>query len=235
MLRACERAGLAVRCLLALLFISLLGCSSSGVKPGESSAPQDHKILFVYRDWHTSIVLSTSVYRRYSKLAAQSSLLQEALGDYDYIRIGWGDGTYFTGKSKTLGAATKALFASDFSALQLIGYTHSSLGSIPPETIAPLLISAEGMAALVAYIDESFLLTEAQLLTPLPAYVEDAGVFFQSRQDYGLFSNCNTWSGRALQAAGVPIRSRLHLTAQSVFEQVQKVSQQQALATSSAK
>jgi hypothetical protein len=119
MRRGCARVGVARRCLLALLFLNLLGCSSTAVKPVAPSVQLEHKILFVYRDWHTSIILSTQAYRRYSKLLPQSELLQQALGSYDYIRIGWGDGTYFTGKSKTLGAATKALFASDFSALQL--------------------------------------------------------------------------------------------------------------------
>jgi len=167
---------------------------------------------------------------RYSKLAPQSSSLQATLSGQRYIRVGWGDGIYFTGKSKTLGAATKALFASEYSALQLIGYKTSPYLSIPKETIAPLMITEAAMGALVAYIDQSFLVNEQDELILLPAYVTDAGQFFKATQSYGLFSNCNTWSGRALQAAGIPIHSRLHLTAQSVFEQVQKVSQRQVAA-----
>lgn len=211
-----------------LTLAALVGCSSTPAKKTIPLAQLEHRIFFVYRDWHTSLVLSTQAYMHYSALAAHSKLLPAALADYKYIRIGWGDGIYFTGRSKTFGAATKALFASDFSALQLMGYKDQNLAGVPPATQTALLITDQGMRNLVAYIDQSFLLDEQAELMPLPAYVENAGVFFKSTQRYGLLSNCNTWSGRALQAAQIPIGSRLRLTAQSVFEQAQVISRVQA-------
>jgi uncharacterized protein (TIGR02117 family) len=225
-------AGKSLTALVCVLvaFAALIGCSATPAKKTIPLTQLEHRIFFVYRDWHTSVVISTQAYLRNSALAPHSKLLPAALADFNYIRIGWGDGTYFTGKSKTLGAATKALFASDFSALQLIGYKDQTLVGVPPATFTSLLITDKGMRNLVAYIDQSFLLDEQAELIPLPAYVENAGVFFKSIQRYGLLSNCNTWSGRALQAAQIPIRSRLHLTAKSVFEQAQQVSKLQIAA-----
>ncbi|MGV3590311.1 MAG: DUF2459 domain-containing protein, partial [Gammaproteobacteria bacterium] len=57
----------------------------------------------------------------------------------------------------------------------------------------------------------------------LRAYVDNSGVFFEASQRYGLFNNCNTWSGDALRAAGLPIRGAFNLTAKSVFEQARQI------------
>lgn len=184
-------------------------------------ANTEHRIYFIYREWHTSILIDANTVARHSRY-----LQQEAAGQR-YIRIGWGDGNYFTGKSKTLGSATKALIASSHSALQVIAYAQSPFASIPPETRVPIALPDKGMRKLIRYLDNSFALDESGQVVPLQAYVTDAGNFYRARGHYSLFSNCNTWSGRALQAAKLPVRSSLRLTAQSVFEQAKFISEYQ--------
>lgn len=185
------------------------------------TANAEHAIYFIYRDWHTSILLDAKTVAIHSR-----HLQQEAQGQR-YIRIGWGDGNYFTGKSKTFGSATKALIASSHSALQVITYSLPPFASIPMETRVPIVVTEKGMRKLIRYLDKSFALDEMGQVKPLQAYVDDAGHFYQASGHYSLFSNCNTWSGRALQAAGLPVRSSLQLTAQSVFEQAQYISRYQ--------
>lgn len=180
-----------------------------------------HTIYFIYREWHTSILLDAKT------VALHSRYLQQEAARQRYIRIGWGDGNYFTGKSKTFGSATKALIASSHSALQVIAYTQPPFASIPPETRVPITITDKGMHKLIRYLDKSFALDESGQIIPLPAYVSDVGNFYQASGHYSLFTNCNTWSGRALQAAKLPVRSSLQLTAQSVFEQARIISDYQ--------
>jgi uncharacterized protein (TIGR02117 family) len=182
------------------------------------TADTEHTIYFIYREWHTSILIDANT------VAMHSLYLQKEAASQRYVRIGWGDGNYFTGKSKSVGSATKALFASSHSALQVIAYTHSPFSSIPPETRVPIAITDKGMRKLIRYLDQSFALDELGQVIPLQAYVADAGNFYQASGHYSLFSNCNTWSGRALQAAGLPVSSSLQLTAQSVFEQAKYIS-----------
>jgi len=184
-------------------------------------ANTEHTIYFIYREWHTSILIDAKT------VALHSRYLQQEAANQRYIRIGWGDGNYFTGKSKTFGAATKALIASSHSALQVIAYVQSPFTSIPAETRVPIAISDKGMRKLIRYLDKSFALDESSQAIPLPAYVTDAGNFYQASGHYSLFSNCNTWSGRALQAAKLPVRSSLQLTATSVFEQAKYISDYQ--------
>lgn len=211
------------------LLLLQFACSSL---PDTNKIPTQNvsqQIHFIYREWHTSILLPADAVLAHSRF-----MKGEAWGK-KYIRVGWGDGDYFTGKSKSFGTATKALFISRFSALQVLAYSQEPFVDIPVETRVPLVITEEGLRQLINYIDDSFFLVQGQQgagqqRVPLQAYGEGVGYFYQARGRYGLFSNCNTWSGRALQAAGLPVRSRMQLTAQSVFEQAKVISDYQLLA-----
>lgn len=205
------------------LFIlcALAGCTAMPAKQKIPAAHVEHTIYFIYREWHTSILIDAKTVARHSRY-----LQQEAAGQR-YIRIGWGDGNYFTGKSKTFGSATKALIASSHSALQVITYAQPPFALIPAETRVPIAITDKGMRKLIRYLDSSFALNESGQVIPLQAYATDTGRFYKASGHYSLFSNCNTWSGRALQAANLPVRSSLQLTAQSVFEQAKYLSNYQ--------
>ena len=210
-----------MRLLLGIFILCVLaGCSSV---PAKQKIPvaSEHTIYFIYREWHTSLLIDAQT------LAAHSRYLKEDAAGQRYVRIGWGDGNYFTGKSKTFGSATKALIASSHSALQVIGYAQPPFASIPVETRVPIAISDKGMRKLIRYLDKSFELDASGQVIPLQAYVVDTGNFYQASGHYSLFSNCNTWSGRALQEAGLPVKSSLQLTAQSVFEQAKYISNYQ--------
>lgn len=208
-----------VCCFFAVL---LSGCSTlpDAEKIPAANTNASQRIYFIYREWHTSILLPAEAVRVHSRY-----MKEEAIGQ-QFIRVGWGDGDYFTGKSKSIGSATRALFVSQYSALQVLPYSQNPFNEIPKETWVPLAVTEEGLRGLIRYIDDSFELTGTQL-KPLPAYGEGVGHFYQARGHYGLFSNCNTWSGRALRAAGLPVRSRMQLTAKSVFEQAKAISNYQ--------
>lgn len=202
--------------------------SSCASRPVATKVPlQDapHIIYLVYRHWHTSIVLDAK------QLARRSPLLAPYMRGEDFARIGWGDGDYFTGQSKTWGTAGKALVVSRYSALQLLTYTAQGLQEIPADTLVPLAITEQGLRDLIKTIEASIALDPQAKPIPLPATSadgQDIGVFFRATGHYSLFNNCNSWSAEALQLAGMPLASRL--TAQGVFQQAGKISQVQAQA-----
>lgn len=215
--------------LLALLFIfSTTACTTP---PDTATIPVSdtpHTIYYIYRDWHTSIMFDANTYRTLSTLPQINEALNTEVAPAGYVRIGWGDGDYYTGKSTSVATATRALFASRYSAIQVIGYTADPFARIPAETRVALQITDSAMQELVKYLDASFARNAEATLLPLQAYVENSGVFFEASQKYGLLNNCNTWSGEALRAAALPIRSTFHLTAQSVFEQARAIAEYQA-------
>jgi uncharacterized protein (TIGR02117 family) len=212
-----------IKILLILLWMAnLIACQST---PRADQVPLEnasHTIYFIYQGWHTSILLDVN------SLIPYSRYLQKDFAGQNYVRIGWGDGDYFTGKHKTVGAATKALFVSGYSAVQVLTYKQDPLLHIPAETRVPLAVTDKGMRRLVRYLENSIALDEHGKPLPLISYVENAGSFYLAKDHYSLFSNCNTWSSSALQKAGLPVRSRLHLTPQSVFDQAKFISDMQA-------
>ena len=211
-----------------LLLVLLTSACATG--PDVAAIPvtdTPHTIYYIYRDWHTSVMLDAATYRDLSRLPASDTSLNTEVAPAGYVRIGWGDGDYYTGKSTSVVTATRALIASSYSAIQVIGYTADPFARIPEETRVPLRITEQAMRELVAYLDASFAQGDTGKLLPLPGYVENSGVFFEASQKYGLFNTCNTWSSNALRAAGLPMRGALNLTAQSVFEQARAISEYQ--------
>lgn len=222
----------ALPCLVRLFALFCVFITTAcATRPDLSAVPvadTPHTIYYIYRDWHTSVMLDGDTYRRLSKLPQVDTTLNTEIAPAGYVRIGWGDGEYYTGKSTSVMTATRALIASRYSAIQVIGYTADPFERIPADTRVALRITDDAMRELVRYLDASFVRDERDQLNPLRAYVDNSGVFFEASQHYGLFNNCNSWSGDALRAAGLPIRGAFNLTAKSVFEQAKVIAEYQA-------
>lgn len=214
--------------LVALLLALLVGaCTTRLDVAAIPLADTPHTIWFIYRDWHTSVMLDAETYRNLSELPQINTTLNTEVAPAGYVRIGWGDGDYYTGKNTSVLTATRALIASSYSALQVIGYTADPFERIPEETRVPLRITDAGLRELVTYLDASFVQDAEGNLQQLQAYVENSGVFFEASQQYGFLNTCNSWSSDALRAAGLPVRGTLNLTAQSVFEQARAIADYQ--------
>lgn len=211
-----------LRGLLLIATLLLGACASMPRTQDIPIANTRHTIYFIYRGWHTSILIDAKT------LASYSPLLAPELRGQRFGRVGFGDGDYFTGKSKSVSSATRALFASSYSALQLLTYDDSPFGEIPEGTIVPLAITELGMRQLVDHINHSIALDEQGRPQRLPTLGDAMGDFYRASTGYSAFSNCNTWSGQALRAAGLPVASRL--TASGVFDQARAISLAQSQA-----
>lgn len=208
--------------MVVLRFLGVVACvilCSCASQPRVQDIPLNntsHSIYFIYRGWHTSILVDAKT------LAAQSPLLKDKLKGQKYARIGFGDGDYFTGKDKSSFSAARALFASGYSAVQLLTYDYEPFAEIPSDTRVRLAITAQGMQALIAQVNQSLAVDAAGKVISLPAMGDSMGYFYRASQSYSAFSNCNTWSGQVLRAAGLPITNRL--TASGVFAQAKAIS-----------
>jgi uncharacterized protein (TIGR02117 family) len=203
-------------CIIVSLVIFLSGCASAPPVKNIPVTNTKHTIYFIYRGWHTSILLDAN------PLIARIPQLGTDLKNQKYVRVGWGDGDYFTGKNKSFTSATKALVASGYSAIQFLPYDYEPFAEIPEETRVPIAISDQGLRDLTRYVSDTIETDAAGRLIRLPAFGDATGLFFQATNSYGVFSNCNTWSANALRAAGLPIANRL--TAQGGFKQASFIS-----------
>lgn len=206
-----------------IVFASLVLSACSSL-PDTKRIPTEnlsHTIYFVYERWHTSILIPAASVEQHSRYFGDIAVQK------NYVRFGYGDGDFFTGKSKTLTTGAKALVASDYSAIQVLDYWQDPLLQIPAETLVVLRISEARMQKLLRYIDNSVELDERGKPLALISYDENTGYFYKGKQQYSMLSNCNTWSSLALQKAGIPIKRKFKLTAQSVFEQAKLVADYQ--------
>lgn len=208
------------RGLLLVLVLLLSACAGMPRTQDVHVADTAHTIYFIYRGWHTSLLIDAKT------LAAHSHLLAPELRGQRYGRVGFGDGDYFTGKSKSVGSATRALFASRSSALQLLSYDYEPFAEIPVDTLVSLAISDQGMRELIAHINNSIALDDKGAPLHMPTMGDAMGDFYLASTHYSAFSNCNTWSGQALRAAGLPVANRL--TASGVFDQARAISRVQS-------
>lgn len=203
---------------LVMIFL-LAGCATMPRAQEIPAVNAERTIYFIYKGFHTSILLDAKT------VVALNPQLADDLKGQTYARIGWGDGDYFTGKSKSVGTATKALIASGYSAVQLLPYDYEPFEEIPVETIVPLAITDQGLRQLAIYLGNSIAVDAQGKLVRLPSFGDTMGSFFQSQYHYSVFSNCNTWSGKALRSAGLPVANRL--TAKGLFKQAQLISEYQ--------
>jgi uncharacterized protein (TIGR02117 family) len=218
LMRACLLVLVVKNMLIGFTLAFFLGCTFMPKKERIPSGETAHIIYFIYTNWHTSILMEAEPVLRHSEKLAQD------LTDVNFIRVGWGDGDYFTGKSKRWSTAAKALVASSYSALQVLGYKSDPSARISAGTIVPLAITDEGMRKLATYIDSSIALDEAGQTILLDPMDRNSNLFYRSTAHYSLVTNCNTWSSRALKEAGLPMATKLRLTANSVFSQAKFIS-----------
>lgn len=204
-------------------WLSLIGCAS---QPQVSAIPvQDapHLIHVVQTGWHTSLIVPADA------LQASSPRLQQDFHDQRYLRLGWGDGDYFTGKNKHWTGATRALFASGYSALQVLAYNYEPWAELVSENHAVVAVTDEGMKTLAFFIERSIARDDKGNVVFLEPTKANDNVFYLAAPRYGLLSNCNTWSVDALRQAGLPVRG-LNLTATRVYQQVRQISAIQQVA-----
>lgn len=203
-----------------MMWILLTACTTQPSLPDRLFEDAEHRIYVVSEKWHSSILIDVA------DMLPYAAHLRDEIKPYQQVCIGWGDGDYFTGKDKSVPTAVKALVKSQYSALQVLGYYQSGLLQIAPKDRVSLAISAQGMEALVGFIESSLLLADAAPIS-LKAYDENTGVFFQGAEAYSAKNNCNTWVSRALQAAGIPISREHFVRTETVFKQSKLISQQQ--------
>lgn len=205
-----------LRGMLCLLVLPLISCSSPIRSTSLSDQDAPHIIYFIYTGWHTSILINAPT------LLSHSPQLAEDFKDRLYLRVGWGDGDYFTGKSKHWTTATKALVASDYSALQVLGYGYDPLDQIPLNTRVSLALTDEGVRQLALFIEHNIAVDAEGNPTYLPPSKMSENLFYRATSHYSLFNNCNTWSSQALREAGLPMRG-WNLTASGAFKRAGEI------------
>ncbi len=120
----------------------------------------------------------------------------------ELIAIGWGDREFYlntpTWADLTASRALGALLGFNESLLHVSLYRQSFL---PPDITYPVTLTSEQYQRLVAYVLDSL----ATPVQQVPGAYGRNDAFFAAIGSYNTFTTCNTWTGDALQAAGVKV------------------------------
>jgi hypothetical protein len=173
------------------------------------TAVEPDLFYLTYHTWHTSLLIPARWFRDQSP---QLAPLAEGLL---WVRIGFGDGDYFTGVRKSTWHATLALFASRYAALQWLDYAESPFGDVTADERVAL--KATNIPALIAFITETIAFNDSQQPRQLYNPDTDSGLFFLAKPDYSLAYTCNSWTAQALRAAGISLPAKHYVRRRSVM------------------
>ena len=121
----------------------------------------------------------------------------------DFVAIGWGDRDFYlhtpTWADLTLRRAVGALFGANASLLHVTWLTRAQLR----HGAFAMPLSERQYLALAAHVHDSLPVGRAVALPGAGYGTNDA--FYEAVGSYNLFETCNTWTGRGLRRAGVPV------------------------------
>jgi uncharacterized protein (TIGR02117 family) len=123
--------------------------------------------------------------------------------DAEFVAIGWGDREFYlhtpTWADLTARRAFGALFGANASLLHVTWLTRAQLR----QGAYAMPLSPRQYLQLMAHVRESLPRGAARPVPGAGYGAEDA--FYEALGSYHLFETCNTWTGRGLRRAGVPV------------------------------
>jgi len=190
----------ALKAALLLIVIVCGGCAApvkelSLPTAGESST----SIYLVNHGWHTGLLVRRADIPQ--GLWPESADFPAA----DYLEVGWGDRDFYQALGFDLGLALKAIWFSTASVLHVRGFRGVEERHFPGIEIVELKIFPGGRERLFRYIHETYAREGAVRVPPLAPGLYGDSRFYPAQGKFHVFNTCNTWTARALQAAGYPV------------------------------
>lgn len=137
-----------------------------------------------------------------------------------YLSLGWGDAAYFTTPDPTLAMTLSAALRPTPAVLLVTGLTAHPRDAYPRDEVIEFQVGAGGFAALVAYLDAAFDRGEAPRAWASRPGRHRFSLFYPATGEFHLFNTCNTWTAKALAAAGLPVQASGVMTAEDLMRQI---------------
>lgn len=200
-----------------LIAVTVIGaaCADAPTAPDITDVSTPHTIHLVSHGWHTGIVI------RLKDLPREAWPESASLPRAEYIEVGWGDREYYQAADPGAWLALKAAMVPGPSVLHLVGFRIPVEQYFSASEVIALPVSDIGLAGLVAHIREQYARDNSGKPIELGVGLYGDSAFYESVEKFHLFNNCNTWTARALRAAGIPVGS--HLTARNLMDEARQV------------
>ena len=186
--------------LLTLAFFACAAEKDGPARPDTSpSTTPEHNIFVFSNGWHTSIILARS--------DPASGRIPEA-ADFPkarYLEFGWGDAEYYPAEKATLGMTLSAALVPTPSVLHVAGLVSDPVHLYPGAEVISLPLDDAGMQRLVDFIDASFKRDGKDRAAATGPGLYPSSRFYPAVGRFHLLNTCNTWTARALKAAGFDV------------------------------
>ena len=146
-----------------------------------------------------------------------------ARGDFpsaEFLELGWGARDYYPLDDPALWRGFRALFTPSASTVNVVPREGSLARALRDSEVVELRVSDEGYARMLEYVRRSYTLDPDGRAVIVPSGARQEGRFYESPLVFHAFSNCNSWTARALEASGLPVDPRMALTAGLLLRQV---------------
>ena len=128
-----------------------------------------------------------------------------ALGPVRFVEVGWGDADYYPAVRGHPGLALQAAFASASSVLHVAGIDAPLTEFFRGSTIIEVPLSSAGFEALTRFIHAAYARDSSGQPIAIGPGIYGTSRFYRAEGRYRLLDNSNTWTAKALAAAGCPI------------------------------
>jgi len=171
-------------------------------------------IHIVSNGWHTGIVVA--------RAALPAGAVPEAADfpDAPYLEFGWGDAEYYPAPRPTLGMALRAALVPSPAVVHLVGLPGHPRDVFPTAEVVELRLAPAGFRKLVDYLDDTFARGGAERAQASAPGLYRFSLFYPAKGEFHLFNTCNTWTARALEAAGLPVQVSGTLRAEDLMAQI---------------
>jgi hypothetical protein len=199
---------------------SLSGCATP--PPSPPSGPVATRITVAVADtgWHTDVCI------RREDAGAWLLTLPQQPAAARFLCFGFGDKKYMVDHDHSLFATLLSGLPSD-AAIVMTPLPDAPATFFGAENVIDVGISRAGAAGLADYVRASIRADAAGKAERLGDGPVPGRLFFAATDLYGGLNTCNTWTGTALQAAGLKIRDGA-LFASDVTDQVKAIAAAQA-------
>jgi hypothetical protein len=187
-----------VKLLPRALLSGLLLLASCVDPPPPDPEPPIASIYVVERGWHTDIGLPAG-----PALGPLAPFEREFPGAR-YFVFGFGARSYVEAREKTLGLLVRSLFPGE-GMIVVTALNTTPAVAFAEQRVIERQMSRAALARLTWFIAGSIAWGADGRPRLVGLGPDDEGLYYASTRRYDLFDTCNTWTARALQAAGEPV------------------------------
>ena len=200
---------------LVLALLLTAGAAAQSAPPPSQTYLGAKTVIFVTSNgWHSSIIVA--------KADLPPDRLPETADfpEAHFLEFGWGDAVYYPAKQVTLGKTLRAALVPTPAVVHVVGLRAEPARSSPEAEVVSLPIDDTNFGRLIDFIDASFERAGAARAAATGPGLYATSRFYPAKGRFHLFNTCNTWTARALAAAGFDVSASATSRAEALMQQV---------------